>query len=68
MWPAILTVALKIIGLVLDKVGADNETKAHFLAFISKLEERQLASARLRDDYRAQLERLKGEQNGDKRQ
>ena len=59
LWGTLLDIALKLVGMFLDKSAQSAEAKKSFLKFIGELEEKQIVSSKLRLSYAEQLKKLK---------
>lgn len=57
MWTSIITVLMKIIGMVLNGVGASIETKKRFFDFADSMEKGNITSSALRKDYASNKEK-----------
>lgn len=58
-WGLILSIGLKLLGLGLDRKKANEEVRKAFLNFVDKMEEFQLASVKLNDEDRKQVDELR---------
>jgi len=58
MWSMILSWLPSIIGFALKKMGDNAEVKQKFLDFVDAVEKHQLASVRLNESDRAQMDDL----------
>jgi len=59
LWGTLLDIALKLVGMFLDKSAQSAEAQKSFLKFIGELEEKQIVSSKLRLSYAEQLKKLK---------
>jgi hypothetical protein len=59
-WSAIITFALNIVGILLDRAKADTESKKKFIELIDILQSKNLVSANIKIDREGRIARLKG--------
>ena len=55
----LIPVAIKLLGMFLDKKQADKEMMQRFYEFVEKFDKEYFNSVKLKRSYEAQLERLR---------